>query len=80
MSNFYEISFVDDQNREWPTTEHYFQAMKHHTSEEYVEVIRNAPTPGECFRLGRGSSKTFRKDWESVKDDVMLTALRFKFD
>lgn len=30
-------------------------------------------------RLGRSRSVPIRKDWESVKDDIMRTAVRLKF-
>ena len=54
--------------------------MKHHpASPDYVERIRTAPKPRDAFNLGRGSAETKRADWERVKDDVMRTALRFKF-
>ena len=79
MSNFYPSPFVDDEKREWPTVEHYFQAMKYHKSPDYVEHIRTAPKPKDAFDLGRKSSNTFRADWEESKDDVMLIGLRYKF-
>ena len=64
MSNFYPSPFEDEENRQWPTSEHYYQAMKHHEYDEYVEVIRCADTPGESFRLGNNSRETLRSDWE----------------
>ena len=79
MSNFYPSKFVDDENREWPTTEHYFQAMKHHSNADYVEEIRTAKKPKDAFNLGRARTKFFRSDWEKVKDDIMLNCLRWKF-
>lgn len=61
----------------WPTTEHYFQALKFHDS-ELRQRIRTAPTPGTAARLGR-RSPGLREDWEEVKEDVMMEALRAKF-
>ena len=79
MSNFYPSPFVDDEGREWPTTEHYFQAMKHHSNADYVEEIRTAKKPKDAFNLGRARTGFFRSDWETVKDEVMLTCLRWKY-
>eukprot|EP01086_Lenisia_limosa_P007788 TRINITY_DN28072_c0_g1_i1.p1 TRINITY_DN28072_c0_g1~~TRINITY_DN28072_c0_g1_i1.p1 ORF type:complete len:169 (+),score=26.17 TRINITY_DN28072_c0_g1_i1:204-710(+) len=62
----------------WPTTEHYFQAMKFpgHSSEE---EIRNATSPGSAAKMGRSRSRPLRKDWESVKIGIMEDALMAKF-
>jgi ribA/ribD-fused uncharacterized protein len=62
----------------WPTSEHYFQAMKFEgTSHE--ERVRLAATPAEAARIGRDRSLPLRKDWEQIKDDVMRVALAAKF-
>ena len=62
----------------WPTTEHYFQAQKF-AGTEHEELIRQAPSPSEAARMGRQRSRPLRKDWESVKDDVMREAVLAKF-
>ena len=54
--------------------------MKHHTSAAHVERIRKAATLDEARQLGFSSAGTFRKDWEEVKEEVMLTGVRYKFD
>lgn len=64
--------------RLWPTTEHYFQAQKF-AGTEHEEEIRLTKSPMIAARLGRARSRPLRPDWESVKDDVMRTALRAKF-
>jgi N-glycosidase YbiA len=61
---------------QYRTVEHYFQACKARTAEDH-ERIRHAPTPKEAKRRGR--EVAIRPDWETVKDDVLLTALRVKF-
>lgn len=75
LSNFYP-SPITDGNLIFPTVEHYFQAAKTTNMEEY-EAIAAAGTPGQAKRLGR--KVTLRPDWEEVKDQVMLEALRKKF-
>jgi N-glycosidase YbiA len=64
----------------WPTTEHYFQAMKFHKHPEVVERVRQCATPGESAKMGRDRSLPLRDDWEGVKDRVMYKAVRAKVD
>lgn len=65
--------------RVWPTSEHYFQAQKF-AGTEHEETVRNAKTPSMAAKLGRSRSLPLRADWETVKDNVMRTALRAKFE
>jgi ribA/ribD-fused uncharacterized protein len=78
FSNFarYRI-FVDGKT--WPTSEHYFQAQKFHDA-DYREQIRQARTPMRSAELGRSRKVELRPDWESIKDGVMRTAVRAKFE
>jgi len=64
--------------KRWPTSEHYFQAQKFDDA-AYVERIRKAHSPMEAANLGRDRKQKLRRDWESVKVEVMRTALRAKF-
>ncbi len=77
MSNFARAPIKLDGQR-WPTTEHYFQAMKF-VGTEHVELIRAASSPKEAARMGRERTRPLRSDWESVKDDVMRKAVLAKF-
>lgn len=65
-------------NKVWPTTEHFFQAMKFEGT-EHEDEIREAPTPAIAAKLGRDRSKPLRKDWEEIKDWVMRLAVYEKF-
>jgi ribA/ribD-fused uncharacterized protein len=77
LSNFYRSSIVISGVK-YPTTEHYFQSKKFEgTSRE--KTIREAASPMEAAMLGRDKKFKIRKDWESVKEDVMYTALKAKF-
>lgn len=78
LSNFSAHPTVID-NLEWPTTEHYFQAMKFEGNKEMIEKVRNAKTPANAKFLGRSKSVPLRDDWEKVKIDVMKKALLAKF-
>ncbi|MGL6072821.1 MAG: NADAR family protein [Fimbriiglobus sp.] len=64
--------------KRWPTSEHYFQAMKFHDA-EYREKIRKEPKPMIAANMGRDRKQKLRVDWESVKDNIMRDAVRAKF-
>jgi N-glycosidase YbiA len=63
----------------WPTSEHYFQAMKF-TNTAYRAAIRGAPKAFEAARFGRERSQPIRDDWNEVRGAVMLKALKAKFE
>jgi len=75
FSNFasYPITL---NGKEWPTSEHYFQAQKF-AGTEHEEAIRLARSP--AARMGRSRKRPLRADWEEVKDDVMREAVLAKF-
>ena len=71
---------VEIDDKQWPTTEHYFQAQKF-VGTPYEEAIRNLPFPRDAFDFSR-KPEVFcwrRADWDKVKDDVMYKALLAKF-
>ncbi len=78
LSNFFSAPITIDEKK-WPTTEHYYQAMKFPDNEELQEAIRKIRS---CKKAKQKASDSpgLREDWEKVKFDVMLTALRAKFD
>ncbi len=66
------------RGKTWPTSEHYFQAMKFVGTPDEDEV-RQAKSPMIAARMGRSRKRPFRKDWESVKDSIMHEAVLAKF-
>jgi ribA/ribD-fused uncharacterized protein len=88
--NFYSVSddFGEFSNfagfpiqldgKTWPTSEHYFQAQKFE-DEAYREKIRKTESPMIAARLGRSRKEPLRRDWESVKVDIMRRAVLAKF-
>ena len=64
--------------KKWPTTEHYFQAMKFDSKSDQEE-IRKSKTPMEAARKGRDRRKKLKKNWESIKVNIMREALFAKF-
>lgn len=75
LSNFY-ASPIMHQDILYPTNEHLYQAMKTKDIEKRFQCsIIN--TPGEAKKFGRNLK--LRKDWEEIKDKVMLYGVRRKF-
>ena len=77
FSNFSRHS-VFLKGKRWPTTEHYFQAQKF-AGTEHEEKVRKCKTPAVAAGMGRDRKLPLRRDWEGVKEAVMLAALRAKF-
>lgn len=78
FSNFYRAPFKDASGNIWPTTEHYYQAMKF-LPEVEIEIdgkkismrkyIHDLPLPGDAAREGRRRDFPMRSDWEkNIKD------------
>ena len=88
--NFYETSKpygcfsnfsrheVEIDGSVWPTSEHFFQAQKFLERSD-IQAVRDAPTPFEAAKIGRQRERSFRGDWEKVKDEVMYRLLMAKF-
>lgn len=68
---------IDLDGQRWPTTEHYFQAMKFRDPEVRT-LVRKAKGPMAAAKLGR-TLPDLRRDWEHVKENFMMNALRAKF-
>ncbi len=64
----------------WYTPEHYFQAMKFPHDPEYQEKIRTTKACHDIKKLGNTRQVKLRPDWEEVKENIMMIALRAKFD
>jgi ribA/ribD-fused uncharacterized protein len=78
FSNFSDHPFSLD-GKGWPTSEHYFQAQKFAGTPD-EDAVRNANSPMIAARLGRSRKRPLRRDWESVKVDVMRRAVLAKFE
>lgn len=77
FSNFSRHSVKLD-GKEWPTSEHYFQAKKFEGTRHENEIL-NAKSPMEAANMGRDRKRPLRPDWELVKDDIMRKVVRAKF-
>jgi len=79
LSNFAPYPIVVDRIQ-WPTSEHFYQANKFTNDPEWMEAIRGSRGPYEAWRMGRSSDHPQRSDWNEVKESVMITAVRSKFE
>jgi N-glycosidase YbiA len=66
------------KGKSWKTSEHYFQAQKF-VGTSHEEELRLADSPMQVAKMGRDRKRPLRKDWEKVKDNIMIEALRAKF-
>lgn len=77
LSNFYFSDFVMD-DVVYPTVEHYFQSKKFEGT-KWENYILSLTTPKDTAREGKRRDLPLRKDWESIKEEVMYDALHAKF-
>jgi predicted NAD-dependent protein-ADP-ribosyltransferase YbiA (DUF1768 family) len=71
FSNFadYVIKLMD---KDWPTSEHFFQAMKF-IGTIHEEEVRKAPKPGRAFAIGGDRKRPLRPDWDKAVDFATIT-------
>ena len=79
FTNFAEYPIVVD-GLQYPTSEHYFQSQKL-IGTPFVAHICQLPTARQAFEFPRQPhvSPWTRRDWQTVKEDVMYRALVAKF-
>ena len=65
------------EGQDWPSVEHYFQAMKFEDP-EYRELIRLASHPRKARRLGRSRLKRIRADWRTLRRVIMTRGIYIK--
>ena len=75
LSNMSESSFKVGQET-YPTVEHFFQAMKTTDPAQRAKILATK-TAGEAKKVGR--TVTLRKNWNQIREEVMETGLRAKF-
>lgn len=75
LSNFYPAEFYL-WNIRWPDSETAYQAAKCKDRDDALKFLE-CKTPGEAKKLGR--RVIIRKDWEFIKQRIMLDVVREKF-
>jgi hypothetical protein len=81
LDNRYPAKFTLE-GKEWPTVEHYYQAMKFPTLPEYQETIRGLPTATAAAKAGKTKDpeKPIRADWKEQRESILRRAIFAKFD
>ena len=64
---------------QWPHSEGYFQAMKAFGTYDWDLARQRIPQCDPLDSWSVGQRLKLRLDWEQVKDEIMMTALREKF-
>lgn len=77
LSNFARYPVTIDGSA-WPTSEHYYQAMKF-TDPKIRQTIRRTAGPAEAKRIGGTRGLPLRHDWISARDGIMHKVVRAKF-
>lgn len=81
FTNFYAPQGgIEIDDKVWPTTEHYYQAMKFEDP-ALQEQVRLLATPREAFKFTktRQNRPKIRSDWGIINLDVMRKAVLAKF-
>ena len=92
LSNFYPCTIIID-GHSWPHTEAYYQSRKSENPEYHARILQNKKPSWAKYvgdsRIGhpkiakkswfRRHPEDLRRDWETVKLDVMKKALHAKF-
>lgn len=77
FSNFYKKVYTINGIK-YKSSEHYYQSKKFEGT-EWEEHIKNQKTPRLAADQGRRRDLPLRKDWNIVQNEVMITALYYKF-
>ena len=78
LSNFSAFS-IRYKGRDWPTSEHAYQAMKF-LKDTVQENIRKAPSPYHAKLIAKQYSESKRTDWQEIKLGVMEEILKVKLE
>ncbi|MGB0722396.1 MAG: NADAR family protein [Gammaproteobacteria bacterium] len=73
LSSFSPRGFHLDE-ADWPTVEHYYQAMKFEPPEQR-EAIRACATPEQARDLAKQHARSVRDDWKQVRQTMMIRAV-----
>lgn len=63
FSNFYDKAPISIDGKIWPSSEHYYQALKYQHSPEFMEVIRNTDTCGKVYALANQKKGRYTDKW-----------------
>jgi ribA/ribD-fused uncharacterized protein len=60
--------------------EHFFQSQKFKHRPEIFRAIKAARTPGAAKKIAKENKRLRRRDWVDIREHVMRTALKAKFE
>jgi ribA/ribD-fused uncharacterized protein len=84
MSNFYKTTFIDEDGIEFNCSEQYFMYNKckvfDPTNSELLEAILKEKSSAKIKKYGRQVENYDDKMWEQIRYNIMLCALRLKFN
>lgn len=79
FSNFAQLpNPISAADRNWPTSEHLYQAAKFRLSPDVQQQIALAALPRDAAKLGRDRANTPDADWMSRRTDAMRWVIRMK--
>ncbi|MYE58242.1 MAG: DUF1768 domain-containing protein [Alphaproteobacteria bacterium] len=79
FSNFAQLpNPISAADRNWPTSEHLYQAAKFRLSPDVQQQIALAALPRDAAKLGRDRANTPDADWISRRTDAMRWVIRMK--
>ena len=76
LASYSKFGFVLD-GAEWPSAEHYYQAMKFEQA-ELRESVRSADHPQAAKKLADSNRKLVRQDWKKIREVIMTRAVYIK--
>ena len=76
LSSYSKLGFYLD-DAEWPSVEHYYQAMKFEDN-AIREEIRQASHPIDAAKLAKKYKRQMRKDWGKIRETVMTRGTYIK--
>lgn len=81
LDNRFPAKFTED-GKEWPSVEHYYQAMKFPSLPDFQEQIRSAASPLAAAKLGKTKDPRYpiRADWKEARLGIMRKGIVAKFN
>lgn len=76
LSNFAPSPLVIG-GKTYSTSEHYFQSMKFvETAPDFAEIVRLAPTPLKCKKLGRSRDRPISRVWTGPDGGLSVVIMK----
>lgn len=81
FTNFWPVQIRGWDGKDYPTSEHLFQAAKfQQVRDDVAEMIRTSQNPRQAFDLAHQYVQFERANWLGMRDDAMRMCLKYKFE